>query len=182
MARSSSRCRTTAAASTQATTRRSPRNTTRRKCALLRGSARRAAVLTRAALQLSKFSDLESLASFGFRGEALSSLCSLCQLSVVTRTHQQARRRRPAPAAFAGTSANTLACARGSSAPSLTSVLLLLRPGGGNAHRVRPRRSHHKHGVCAASCRHHSRSEGLVQDAASAPQGELLTTLLPVQC
>ena len=63
----------------------------------VRPAARRrthAAALTRAALQLSKFSDLESLASFGFRGEALSSLCSLCQLSVVTRTHQQARRRR----------------------------------------------------------------------------------------
>ena len=58
-------------------------------------AARVVAPLTRAALQLSKFSDLESLASFGFRGEALSSLCSLCHLSVVTRTHQQVRRRRP---------------------------------------------------------------------------------------
>lgn len=49
------------------------------------------APLTRAVAQMSKFSDLESLASFGFRGEALSSLCSLCNLSVVTRTHKQAR-------------------------------------------------------------------------------------------
>ena len=51
--------------------------------------------LTRGArLQMSKFSDLASLSSFGFRGEALSSLCSLCNLSVVTRTHQQVRLRR----------------------------------------------------------------------------------------
>lgn len=35
------------------------------------------------------FGDLESLTSFGFRGEALSSLCSLATLAVVTRTAAQ---------------------------------------------------------------------------------------------
>ena len=32
------------------------------------------------------FDDLLALSSFGFRGEALSSLCALSDLSVVTRT------------------------------------------------------------------------------------------------
>ena len=32
------------------------------------------------------FGDLDALASFGFRGEALSSLCALSDLSVATRT------------------------------------------------------------------------------------------------
>jgi DNA mismatch repair ATPase MutL len=44
---------------------------------------------------MSKFSDLAGLTSFGFRGEALSSLCALCDLSVVTRTREQARPARP---------------------------------------------------------------------------------------
>ncbi|XP_022689401.1 mismatch repair endonuclease PMS2-like [Varroa jacobsoni] len=35
--------------------------------------------------KLRKFSDLESIATFGFRGEALSSLCALGQVSVVTK-------------------------------------------------------------------------------------------------
>ena len=41
--------------------------------------------------QLHAFTDLTSLATFGFRGEALSSLCALCELSVVTRTEAEAR-------------------------------------------------------------------------------------------
>jgi hypothetical protein len=41
--------------------------------------------------QLNAFTDLTSLATFGFRGEALSSLCALCELSVVTRTETEAR-------------------------------------------------------------------------------------------
>ena len=40
---------------------------------------------------MARFEDLATLKSFGFRGEALSSLCSLCDLSVVTRTREQAR-------------------------------------------------------------------------------------------
>ena len=43
------------------------------------------------AAQLHAFTDLTSLATFGFRGEALSSLCALCELSVVTRTEAEAR-------------------------------------------------------------------------------------------
>eukprot|EP00890_Picochlorum_soloecismus_P003715 jgi/Picsp_1/4344/NSC_01850-R1_dna mismatch repair protein len=35
--------------------------------------------------KLSKFDDLEGIATFGFRGEALSSLCSISHVSVVTR-------------------------------------------------------------------------------------------------
>lgn len=35
--------------------------------------------------KLEAFSDLESLSSFGFRGEALSSLCALSELQVTTR-------------------------------------------------------------------------------------------------
>jgi hypothetical protein len=41
--------------------------------------------------KIADFGDLESLCSFGFRGEALSSLCALADLSVVTRTSDQAR-------------------------------------------------------------------------------------------
>lgn len=40
---------------------------------------------------MAKFTDLTSLTSFGFRGEALSSLCALCDLSVVTRSRDEAR-------------------------------------------------------------------------------------------
>ncbi|OAD72208.1 hypothetical protein PHYBLDRAFT_114001 [Phycomyces blakesleeanus NRRL 1555(-)] len=40
--------------------------------------------------KLSKFEDLESVMTFGFRGEALSSLCSLAKLSVTTATKEQA--------------------------------------------------------------------------------------------
>jgi len=36
--------------------------------------------------KLKNFADLTSVATFGFRGEALSSLCALAKLSVVTRT------------------------------------------------------------------------------------------------
>jgi DNA mismatch repair protein PMS2 len=36
--------------------------------------------------KISKFEDLETVHSFGFRGEALSSLCALSTLSVVTKT------------------------------------------------------------------------------------------------
>jgi DNA mismatch repair protein PMS2 len=43
--------------------------------------------------KLSSFADLTSLSTFGFRGEALSSLCSLCELSVITRTAGEARQR-----------------------------------------------------------------------------------------
>ena len=39
--------------------------------------------------QISAFGDLASLSSFGFRGEALSSLCAVADLSVVTRTADQ---------------------------------------------------------------------------------------------
>ncbi|EFJ28941.1 hypothetical protein SELMODRAFT_171139 [Selaginella moellendorffii] len=38
--------------------------------------------------KLSDFSDLQSLTSFGFRGEALSSLCSLADVSIHTRTKE----------------------------------------------------------------------------------------------
>eukprot|EP00743_Colponemidia_sp_Colp-15_P012401 GILK01014096.1.p1 GENE.GILK01014096.1~~GILK01014096.1.p1 ORF type:complete len:772 (-),score=150.38 GILK01014096.1:125-2440(-) len=38
--------------------------------------------------KLSQFDDLESLNSFGFRGEALSSLCAVASVSVLTRTAQ----------------------------------------------------------------------------------------------
>ena len=41
--------------------------------------------------KISDFNDLESLSSFGFRGEAISSLCALANLSVVTRTAEQVR-------------------------------------------------------------------------------------------
>ncbi len=40
--------------------------------------------------KLREFSDLTSVSSFGFRGEALSSLCALSHLSVVTRTSEAA--------------------------------------------------------------------------------------------
>ncbi|KAI9010979.1 hypothetical protein CLU79DRAFT_822432 [Phycomyces nitens] len=40
--------------------------------------------------KLSKFEDLETVMTFGFRGEALSSLCSLAKLSVTTATKEQA--------------------------------------------------------------------------------------------
>ncbi|EGG15030.1 MutL DNA mismatch repair protein [Cavenderia fasciculata] len=40
--------------------------------------------------KLSKFSDLESVTSFGFRGEALSSLCALANVSITTR-HSSAK-------------------------------------------------------------------------------------------
>ncbi|KAH7316285.1 hypothetical protein KP509_21G086600 [Ceratopteris richardii] len=39
--------------------------------------------------KISEFADLQSLSSFGFRGEALSSLCALADLSVVTRTKNE---------------------------------------------------------------------------------------------
>ena len=39
--------------------------------------------------KIAGFDDLAALASFGFRGEALSSLCALGDVSVVTRTAQQ---------------------------------------------------------------------------------------------
>jgi DNA mismatch repair protein MutL len=39
--------------------------------------------------QLSRFEQLGELRSFGFRGEALSSLCALCDVAVVTRTAAQ---------------------------------------------------------------------------------------------
>lgn len=39
--------------------------------------------------KISEFADLQSLSSFGFRGEALSSLCALGDLSVVTRTKNE---------------------------------------------------------------------------------------------
>lgn len=34
----------------------------------------------------------QELATFGFRGEALSSLCAVADVSIVTRTAEQARR------------------------------------------------------------------------------------------
>ena len=39
--------------------------------------------------QLRSFKDLTGVNSFGFRGEALSSLCALCDLSITTRTAEQ---------------------------------------------------------------------------------------------
>lgn len=39
--------------------------------------------------KLSTFEDLQDLASFGFRGEALSSLCAVATVSVVTRTAEE---------------------------------------------------------------------------------------------
>lgn len=39
--------------------------------------------------KLSDFPDLQSLTSFGFRGEALSSLCALANLTVETRTKNE---------------------------------------------------------------------------------------------
>lgn len=39
--------------------------------------------------KISEFADLQSLSTFGFRGEALSSLCALGDLSVVTRTKNE---------------------------------------------------------------------------------------------
>ena len=38
--------------------------------------------------------DVQELATFGFRGEALSSLCAVADVSIVTRTAQQAARAR----------------------------------------------------------------------------------------
>ncbi|KAG2232704.1 hypothetical protein INT48_000061 [Thamnidium elegans] len=40
--------------------------------------------------KLSTFEDLENVLTFGFRGEALSSLCALCNLTVITATKDQA--------------------------------------------------------------------------------------------
>lgn len=37
--------------------------------------------------KISGFEDLDAVATFGFRGEALSSLCALADVAVVTRTH-----------------------------------------------------------------------------------------------
>lgn len=42
--------------------------------------------------KLSSYDDLETLQTFGFRGEALSSLCALSRLSIVTCTQEQAPR------------------------------------------------------------------------------------------
>ena len=39
--------------------------------------------------KINDFVDLDSLRSFGFRGEALSSLCALSQISILTRTADQ---------------------------------------------------------------------------------------------
>ena len=39
---------------------------------------------------MSSFEDLEKVLTFGFRGEALSSLCALAQLTVITATKEQA--------------------------------------------------------------------------------------------
>jgi DNA mismatch repair protein PMS2 len=39
--------------------------------------------------KLTSFEDLESVLTFGFRGEALSSLCALTHLKVVTATKEQ---------------------------------------------------------------------------------------------
>lgn len=35
--------------------------------------------------KISEFSDLESVETLGFRGEALSSLCALCELTIITK-------------------------------------------------------------------------------------------------
>lgn len=40
--------------------------------------------------KLAEFHDLQSLTTFGFRGEALSSLCSLGNLTIETRTKNEA--------------------------------------------------------------------------------------------
>ncbi|RCH97339.1 Mismatch repair endonuclease pms2 [Rhizopus azygosporus] len=40
--------------------------------------------------KISQFEDLEKVATFGFRGEAISSLCALSQLIVITATKEQA--------------------------------------------------------------------------------------------
>lgn len=40
--------------------------------------------------KISSFEDLSYVTSFGFRGEALSSLCALCNLTIVTRTKTEA--------------------------------------------------------------------------------------------
>ncbi|KAI9488678.1 hypothetical protein BDB00DRAFT_30829 [Zychaea mexicana] len=42
--------------------------------------------------KIQRFEDLESVRTFGFRGEALSSLCSLCEVVVATATKEQAPR------------------------------------------------------------------------------------------
>ncbi|KAI8970244.1 histidine kinase-like ATPase [Mycotypha africana] len=39
--------------------------------------------------KLSTFEDLESVMTFGFRGEALSSLCALCNITIITATKDQ---------------------------------------------------------------------------------------------
>lgn len=39
--------------------------------------------------KISDFGDLQDLATFGFRGEALSSLCAVSDVSIVTRTVEQ---------------------------------------------------------------------------------------------
>jgi hypothetical protein len=40
--------------------------------------------------KINEFEDLEKVMTFGFRGEALSSLCALSQLTVITATKEQA--------------------------------------------------------------------------------------------
>jgi DNA mismatch repair ATPase MutL len=42
--------------------------------------------------KLRDFDDLQWVSTFGFRGEALSSLCALSKLTLCTRTAQQVRR------------------------------------------------------------------------------------------
>ena len=39
--------------------------------------------------KISKFQDVATVSTFGFRGEAMSSLCAVSQISVTTRTTQQ---------------------------------------------------------------------------------------------
>ena len=39
--------------------------------------------------KLEEFGDIFSLNTFGFRGEALSSLCALCNVSILTRHESQ---------------------------------------------------------------------------------------------